>query len=220
MARDSRLHVLMLGRSGSGKGTQSEILARAHHLYHISVGDLFRSLAGGESDTGRRVADIIHRGGLPPQWIASYLWIRELIEHVSPHQGILIDGAPRRREEAERMIEVFTWYGRVNIHAIYLAVSEEEAIRRLRRRKVCGQCAAVYSSTDTTGGAVPRCPRCGGEFIVRRDDYETAIKERMKWFSEIEHDLLSFFEEKNILRRINGEQPVENVAADIRSLLA
>lgn len=127
--------LVFLGRSGSGKDTQYELLARRYKRgLTINTGDLFRALVKSGSPLGKRVKEILNVGGLPPGWLASFLWLREIIEKLKEGQHLFSTGAPRRIEEAELLDDVMEFLGRRKPIAIYLVVSKEEATRRLLKR--------------------------------------------------------------------------------------
>ncbi len=127
------LNIILLGRAGSGKGTQGKFLAKEFGLKYISSGSLFRTLAKKNTPLGKKIKEILTKGGLQPGWLAFWLWVNEL-KKIDFSKGIILDGASRRLEEAKLLDEVFTWLGRKNLLVLLIDISPKEALRRLLKR--------------------------------------------------------------------------------------
>lgn len=183
------LNIIFLGLSGSGKGTQVQLLAdvlRAHNPVHIvSTGDLFRRLQEFTTDVGKRVKRILQEGGLPFDDLATTLWMHEIAFRVHEHEGIIFDGAPRRLDEAKNIDRFLEFLERKhNTKVVYLSVTPEEITKRLLQRG-------------------------------RADDNLTAIEGRIDYFQQSVLPTLEYYRKESRLIEINGEQPAENVHADI-----
>ena len=127
--------VLLFGAPGAGKGTQGKILGQIPGFFHLSCGDVFRSLDISSKD-GRLVYDYSSRGELVPNEIR--IWKRGLdayttLSYYKPHEDILIlDGIPRNPDQA-RLIEDHIEVCRI----VHLICPDEEAmIHRMRRRAI------------------------------------------------------------------------------------
>lgn len=125
--------LIFIGRTGSGKSTQIQKLKEKFDFKIIGTGDLMRSLAKEDSFPGRKLNKVLSEGGLPPEWLATYLWINELFK-IQPSDNLIFDGSPRRLAEATRMSSVLKWLGRENVQAVLIDISEEESIDRLKKR--------------------------------------------------------------------------------------
>ena len=112
---NNKLTLIVLGRSGSGKGTQARFidkrLERAGGI-HVSTGELLRSFmhrTGPAAEIARRV---MRQGGLHPSWLAAYLWLGVIIDEGGGTRHLVFDGACRRLFEAKLLDEVMRWHGR------------------------------------------------------------------------------------------------------------
>lgn len=129
--------VLLFGAPGSGKGTQGKILGQIPGFFHLSCGDVFRSLDI-SSPEGKLVYESSSRGELAPDEITIKIWKRGIdayttLSYYKPHEDILIlDGIPRNRKQAE-LIEEHIEVRRV-VHLV--CSDEEQMIRRMRRRAI------------------------------------------------------------------------------------
>jgi adenylate kinase len=185
------LNIIFLGISGSGKGTQVDLLVDVLLSQHgqntkvISTGDLFRDLQEQDTDTAQRIKEVLKKGGLPFDDLATTLWMHKIAYTVKEREGIIFDGSPRRVEEAKNIDQFFTFLGRLeNTKVIYLDVSPEEVTQRLLKRG-------------------------------RADDNETAIAGRIAYFYESVLPTVEYYRTQNRLIKINGEQSIEDVHKDI-----
>lgn len=175
-----------MGRSGSGKGTQAELLRKKFDFfYYISTGDLFRDVAKQDTDVGHRIREILDEGGLPYEDLPVALWMHELIYNLKEEHGILTDGWPRMVPEAKVLDKFLKFLERYdNTLPIYLEISKEVASQRLLARG-------------------------------RYDDNEKAVGGRMDYFDEQTIGVPNYYKEQGRLVTINGEQPPEKIHEDI-----
>lgn len=126
--REAGLRILLLGPPGSGKGTQASRLADHYGIAHISTGEMFRSQRG---ELGRRVAEVMNRGGYVPDDITIEM-LRARLEEPDARQGFVLDGFPRTRAQAEALDLLLD--GRGLDAVVLLEVPEGELVSRLSVR--------------------------------------------------------------------------------------
>src|SRR3989344_8860183 len=186
MNNDKPVNLIFFGRSGSGKGTQAELLAK--HLgntLHISTGDLMRDLAKQNTDAGRRIKKVLDEGGLPFDTMATTLWMHEMAYTLKDGQNLLCDGFPRRLDESRDLFEFLTWLERIdNTKVLVIEISRKEAMKRLLLR-------------------------------ARDDDDKDAISKRLDWYEDRVVPAINFFKDKRLVVEINGEQTIEEVFNEI-----
>lgn len=190
MNKNTPINFVFIGRSGSGKGTQSDLLMNHFgNLHYVSTGDLFRKLSKTKTATATKVEETLKKGGLPFDDLATTLWMHEIAHKVKHNQGFIMDGAPRRPEEAQNLDRFLNFLDRDNdTYRILLDVSREEASSRLLKR---------------------------GRF----DDVSESINSRLDYFDDIVSGVISHYEKKGKLIRVNGEQSIGKVFEDILSFL-
>ncbi|NMB92200.1 MAG: nucleoside monophosphate kinase [Parcubacteria group bacterium] len=132
------LNIIFLGRSGSGKGTQLNLLKKRFNLEEIDSGFLLRNFIKQKNSLAQNINEIIKNGNLVPTWLVVYLWVKKILT-VKNKKGLIFEGSPRRLEEARILEECLNLMNRKFI-VIYLNVSEKEVIRRLSLRRICSQC--------------------------------------------------------------------------------
>lgn len=211
------LVLILLGKSGAGKGTQLNLLKERLGLEFIGTGDLLRSRKKIDDFTGRKIAEVIDGGGIIVAPIPFKLWMDsfEKIKNKGDFNGLIIDGSPRKIKEAwllEEALEWYEWDKRVKV--VLIDISEEEAIARITRRKTCPKCNNIimFSKEDPD---IENCPKCGSVLVKRPDDTLEGTKKRLAWFEEEVGQTIKYYEDNNKLIRINGEQSVEDVYGDI-----
>ncbi|MCE7973657.1 MAG: nucleoside monophosphate kinase [Leptolyngbya sp. PLA1] len=127
--------ILLFGAPGAGKGTQGKILGQIPGFYHLSCGEVFRTLDT-TSDLGRTFLRYSSKGLLVPDKVTVEMWRRNMqartvLSEYKPHADLLVlDGIPRNVPQA-RLLEKY-----INVLEIIHLVcrDKEEMIKRLRRR--------------------------------------------------------------------------------------
>ncbi|MCH8038816.1 MAG: nucleoside monophosphate kinase [Nitrospinae bacterium] len=186
-----KITLVILGRSGSGKGTQAKfILQRLGKTgHHLETGRFIRGLIATYSNpTITRLDKVLKAGKLSPPWVAAFSWFRELIQGGKAAHHLVFDGTPRTCWEAECLDAVMEWHGRALPLCIYIDVSEQEAAKRLLVRG-------------------------------RGDDRKVAIRNRMKFFTKDVIPVTQYYRKQNRLLHINGNQSTEEVWSQIDKTL-
>jgi len=206
----------VIGKSGSGKGTQVELLKKKlGKTHHIVNGDLFRAFIKSNHPFAARIGKIVNSGGLPPAWFSAYLWESELIRFTGPKiKTAIFEGTPRRIWEAELLDEIAYFMFGLKPIAIYLDISDKEAKKRLLRRLICKKCKqpVPYKLIEKNPKT---CSFCGGAIIKRKDDDEGSIKKRLVWYKTEVLPTIEYYRKQKRLVSINGEQDVSAVFAEL-----
>ncbi len=216
--KDKGYTIIMLGRPGSGKGTQAARIAKTFGAKAFGTGEMLRRLAREKTFLGRKVAQLLASGKLVPSWLASYAWITEL-GRVKPADTIIFDGSPRTLGEAKLLEEVLRWYGRTRQRAFVIDISPSESLRRLRARRICVECRRP-ASPQFKKNTPQACRSCGGKLVRRGDDSPAVIRRRLSIF---EHDvvpIVKYFRHKGILTIVDGSSREDIVFSDIKEVLA
>ncbi|NDI14934.1 MAG: adenylate kinase, partial [Actinobacteria bacterium] len=97
------MRLILLGRQGSGKGTQGARLAKHYDIAHISTGEMLRNAIKHDTPVGRVVKDIIDQGRLVDDELIASLVKGRLGETDARTKGYLLDGFPRTLPQAHAM---------------------------------------------------------------------------------------------------------------------
>ncbi len=207
-----RKYVIM-GVQGSGKGTQSELLAAGLDLVHISVGDIFRWNVSNHTKMGAQVQRVMAAGELVGDDLAESVVQRRLAEH-DWNFGFIIDGFPRSARQAEFFLESY------DIDAvIYLDMPDSEVRRRVFSRRLCASCGMDYNLIANSPAGPGRCDSCGGELVAREDDTEEALAVRLREYHDKTDPVLDLFRRKEYVVTVDARAPREDVQQEIRSKL-
>jgi adenylate kinase len=135
------LRVVMLGRQGSGKGTQGVHLSRLLVVPHISVGDVLREAARSGTPAGRKARDTMERGELVDDDLVVSLVAERLDAPDVCSGGFVLDGFPRTVEQAGALADILA-NGALD-RAVVIDVPLEVAKARLLARRVCTGCGRI-----------------------------------------------------------------------------
>jgi adenylate kinase len=212
----SQLNLVVLGKQGAGKGTQSHLLCERYGLIHISTGDILRAAVQNGTPLGLQVKSILDAGLLVSDDLVNQL-VEDRFKEPDAQPGAVLDGFPRNIDQAQALERILGDAG-VKL-CIYIDLANDLVMQRLSSRRVCQECGTTYADTDIAAIS-GTCEVCGGDVVQRSDDKPEAIKQRLETFERDTFPLLSFYEQRNLLVKVNGDQTVEKVAADIDVLIA
>jgi adenylate kinase len=207
-----RKYVIM-GVQGSGKGTQSEMLAADLDIVHISVGDIFRWNVTNHTKMGAQVQRVLTAGELVGDDLAESVVQRRLAEH-DWNFGFIIDGFPRSQRQAQFFLESY------DIDAVvYLDMPDSEVRRRVLNRRLCAKCGMDYNLIEDSPHVPGRCDSCGGELVQRDDDTEEALAVRLREYHEKTNPVLDLFRGKEYVITVDARPAKEAVQQEIRTRL-
>ena len=198
-------NLIILGPQGSGKTTQAELLAKKFGLALFIAGDVLRDIAQVDSELGTTVRRTIVQGHLVQPELISQV-IKEKVATVPKDRGLILDGYPRSLIQYELFKKFWPQTDRGDYRAVFVEVSEEEAVKRLTRRVTCINCGAVYSE-----GAIEKCAKCGGRLVKRSDDTPAAIQTRLQSFYSETMPMIRAMEADGIVLHIDGAPSIDEV---------
>src|SRR3989344_8293881 len=181
---------VMMGRPGSGKGTQAKLLAGKIGAEVYSSGNRLREMAKGQGFANQKIKTVMESGDLLPAWLPSHLFVDVLLG-LDQSDGIVFEGACRTLPEAEAFEETSHWLERP-YKAVFLNISDAEVEKRLSLR------------SGVEG---------------RADDASDTVEQRIKEYEEKTAAAVNFFKSRGALIEINGEQPIEAVHNDVLKAL-
>jgi adenylate kinase len=212
------LNIILLGPPGAGKGTQAARLQASRGMIQLSTGDMLREAVAAGTPVGLEAKAVMERGELVSDAIVSAL-IGERLD-AADGKGAIFDGFPRTRHQAEALELLLGERGRDLDHVIELMVDEDELVRRIVGRFTCVNCGAPYHDEFRRPGIDGVCDVCGStEFKRRPDDNEQTVRTRMAEYRAKTAPILPYYEERGLVRRVDGMAPVDKVAAQIDAIL-
>jgi adenylate kinase len=207
-----RKYVIM-GVQGSGKGTQSQMLASDLDLVHISVGDIFRWNVQNHTKLGAQVRRTMADGELVSDDLAEGV-VRDRLTGHDWNYGFIIDGFPRNERQAEFFLESYDIDG-----VIHLDLPDSEVRRRVLARRLCEGCGMDYNLIDSTPRIEGQCDACRGKLIQREDDTEEALAVRLREYHAKTNPVLDIFRRKEYVVTVDARQDKIAVQQAIRNAL-
>lgn len=205
------MDLVLFGIQGSGKGTQSKIMADKFNLQIFETGGELRKLSNEDSELAKKVKSIIEAGHLVPTEVVMEI-IANFLHHLPAGKSALFDGIPRSADQKKQFDELMEKEGR-NFTCLIITLEKEEALKRLTTRRVCSKCKEVYPVFYDKDN----CEKCGGELITRSDDKPEAISTRLDTFFSQTMPVINEYETSNKHKviKINGLMTIEEVAKEI-----
>jgi adenylate kinase len=215
----SELNLILLGPPGSGKGTQGERLQTDFRLPYYATGDILRAAVRDGTKLGREAKEYMDRGDLVPDEVIIAM-ISDRIESPEAADGFILDGFPRTSAQAEALDAEVDQLGKRLTAAILIEVSDEEVVRRLSGRRTCSKEGHIFHVEFDPPREEGVCDVCGGKLTVRDDDKPEVVRHRLGQYHDKTEPLIAYYEDKGILRRVDGQLAPDDVADRIRALLA
>jgi adenylate kinase len=213
------LNLVLLGPPGSGKGTQGERLQEDLRLPYYATGDILRAAVRDETQLGRTAKEYMDRGDLVPDEVIVGV-IAERIDSAEALDGFILDGFPRTLPQAQALDAKLDELGRAVTVVLLIDVSDEEVIRRLGGRRTCVANGHVFHVDFNPPEKAGVCDIDGSELLVRDDDEPEVISKRLATYHGKTEPLVAYYDDRSLLRRIDGERAADEVGEEIRRTLA
>jgi adenylate kinase len=198
---------------GSGKGTQSQLLAADLDIVHIAVGDIFRWNVQNHTKVGAFVRRTMAAGELVGDDLVESV-VRDRLTQHDWNYGFIIDGFPRNGRQAEFFLESYDIDG-----VIELDLPDSEVRRRVLNRRLCAGCGMDYNLIADSPKMAGRCDTCGGELVTREDDTDEALAVRLRDYHKETLPALELFRRKEYVITVDARPAPGIVQQEIRERL-
>lgn len=212
------MRIIMLGAPGAGKGTQAKKIAEKYNIPHISTGDIFRANIKNGTELGVKAKSYMDQGLLVPDELVVDL-VADRIQQDDAKAGYVLDGFPRTIPQAESLDAALAKMGQKIDYAIDVEVPDENIINRMSGRRACVKCGATYHLQYAKPKAEGVCDVCGEQLILRDDDKPETVQKRLSVYHQQTQPLIDYYENQNALKEVDGTKDMEDVFADIVSIL-
>ncbi|MBR5419820.1 MAG: adenylate kinase [Lachnospiraceae bacterium] len=212
------MKIVMLGAPGAGKGTQAKMIAKEYGIPHVSTGDIFRANIKEGTELGKEAKSYMDKGELVPD----ELTVRILLDRVAQDDcknGYVLDGFPRTIPQAEVLDAELTKLNDAIDFAIDVDVPDENIIRRMSGRRACLKCGATYHIEHIPPKQEGICDACGSELVLRDDDKEETVKNRLDVYHKQTQPLIDFYTKKGVLKSVDGTVDSAEVFSAIKAIL-
>jgi adenylate kinase len=185
---------------------------------HVSSGDIFRENLKNQTELGVAAKGYIDQGQLVPDDVTISM-IRERISRPDCAQGAILDGFPRTPAQAEALESILQEFGCELSAVIHISVDEDVLVRRLSGRRTCREAGHIFHEEYNPPKKDGICDYDGSELYQRPDDMRETILERLEVYKSQTAPLIEYFDERDLLREVDGDHPIEEVTAAMIAVL-
>ena len=212
------MRIVLLGAPGSGKGTQSQLLVKAHGVPQVSTGDLLREAVAQGTALGVKAKAAMDSGKLVDDALVLGM-IRERLARPDARQGFILDGFPRNIAQAAALDALLAELHQPLERVVLLNLDLGLLFKRLTGRRVCQDCQRVFNVHTSPPGALPHCTQCGDmpRLIQRPDDREEVIGKRLEVYDAQTKPLVQFYKNAGLLRVVDADGDVHTVFARLQA---
>jgi adenylate kinase len=205
----------MVGAPGAGKGTQAALLSERLGVPHVASGDLFRDNIRRETPLGKKVKSYLDRGALVPDDVTVQM-IADRLREEDAARGVILDGFPRTRPQAEALDKMVAKLGGRVGAALYIDVDREELVRRLSGRWLCTESSDhVYHEVTHPPKKDGVCDIDGAALYQREDDKPETIRARMELQLPPMYEVIDYYTDRDVLTTVDGAKPMAEVTEQL-----
>ena len=212
------MKIILIGAPGAGKGTQAAFITKEFDIPQISTGDMLREAVQAKTELGLQAKDFMNQGKLVPDDLIIDL-VKLRINKEDCKKGFLLDGFPRTIPQAQAMIDEDITID----YVIEVAVPDHEIIKRLTGRRIHPASGRIYHIINNPPKKDGFDDITGEPLILRDDDKESTIIQRLKTYHEQTEPLVNFYSNlsnKDLQKElsfisINGINQPDNINSEI-----
>jgi adenylate kinase len=206
--------LVLLGAPGAGKGTQAHILARHLGLPRVATGDLFRAAVRDATPLGLAAREYMERGELVPDEVTVGMLL-ERLGAPDAARGVILDGFPRTRSQAEALDRALADRGATVEAALSIDVPAEELLARLSGRWLCEAAGHTFHETAYPPRVPGICDICGSRLIQREDDKPEVVRARLEKQLGALGEVVDHYRAAGVLQTVDGRRPIAAVTNDL-----
>lgn len=213
-------NIIFIAVHGTGKGTQCDLLTEKYKFNHLSTGELIRKAIKKQDDFAKDLEKTINSGKLVSDEVVLDL-INGYIATNQSGEGIIFDGFPRTLNQALALDKLLANKKQKIDNVFYLEIAKEEALKRTMGRLICSNCQKSYNKfyDNLKPKQAGICDVCGGKLEQRSDDTEEAFNKLFDTFLEETLPILDYYEDKNILTKIDASMNQEDIFKKVEEKL-
>jgi len=204
------VNMVLLGPPGAGKGTQAKMLIEKYGIPQISTGDILRENLKNQTELGMQAKKYMDAGKLVPDEVVIGIIDNRLKEN-DCQKGYMLDGFPRTVAQAEALDKILSSRNSGIDHVISIDVPREDLLARLTGRRTCRQCGQGYHVIFDPPKKEGVCDKCSGELYQRDDDNEATVASRLEVYANQTQPLIDYYQNKGLLRPVNGQGKIQEI---------
>lgn len=209
--------LLFIGPSGSGKDTQAEQLVSDFNFHRVSTGDLMRDISDGDKEIQQLIRKSMDEGFLADNFVFGLL---QIYLFNTSSENLVLSGAVRRDTQIDLLDFALMKANKKLDKVVYFELSDEEAINRMSNRYRCPECLTNYNLKSDPPREEGKCDKDGAALTRREDDNPESIKKRLEDFHKDNNEIISEYEKRGILVKVDASKDIEEVKKELLEKLA
>ncbi len=209
--------IILFGPPGAGKGTQARRLSRALGFPAVSTGDILREAVAAGSELGRTAKRHMESGALVPDAVVDGI-IKERLARQDCDRGFILDGYPRTIPQAEFVAGLYQ-PGELRTVVVGIDVDDTILLDRLSGRRTCPGCRKMFHIRTSPSKSGDRCDECGTELVLRPDDSEEVVRERLQVYHRNTKPLIDHYRAKDQYWEVDGSGSMERIFESILQIV-
>lgn len=212
------MNICLIGPSGAGKGTHTQSLVEKYGMVQLSTGNLLRENLEKQTALGILTGKYMAQGELVPDEVVAAM-IEEKLLKIPRESGIVFDGFPRTVEQAKFLDALLKRIHRCLDGVVSFRISDDEVVKRLTGRLICGRCLAPFHKTYRP---FQECPsgECRGEHLTQRlDDTAATARNRLRVFQRSVGPVLHYYQQNGRLILFKADGDADSVGSRLNHLI-
>jgi adenylate kinase len=209
------MRIIFLGAPGAGKGTQAELISAQYGIPAISTGAIIREAIAKGTEMGLAAKAYTEKGMLAPDEVVIGI-IKERLAKDDCKNGFILDGFPRTVVQAEELDKMGVDIDLV----ISIEVSDDDIVKRMSGRRVCGSCGSSYHVLYKPSKNGDQCEKCGSDLSIRADDKPEVVLDRLTVYHKMTEPLKDYYKSKGKCVEVEGQEILDDTSALVREQIA
>ena len=212
------MRIMLIGPPGGGKGTQAKFIEESLSIPQISTGDMLRENVKNGTPLGKEAKEFMNNGELVPYNVILNMMKKRLLEDDCAN-GYILDGFPRTIPQAEGLTSLLSDIDQELDLVVLLDLKDDIIVQRMGGRRVHPDSGRVYHIEYNPPKVDNKDDITGEDLIIRPDDQEDTVRKRLDVYHEQTAPLISYYNEKSILNKINAEGNIETIKTRVKEVI-
>ena len=212
------MRIMLIGPPGGGKGTQAKFIEESLSIPQISTGDMLRENVKNGTPLGKEAKEFMNNGELVPDNVILNMMKKRLLEDDCAN-GYILDGFPRTIPQAEGLTSLLSDIDQELDLVVLLDLKDDIIVQRMGGRRVLPDSGRVYHIEYNPPKVDNKDDITGEDLIIRPDDQEDTVRKRLDVYHEQTAPLISYYNEKSILNKINAEGNIETIKTRVKEVI-
>lgn len=210
LSKKNPVRLVLLGPPGAGKGTQAKCLTKLLGIPCLSTGEIIRESIKKNTDLGIMFKAYSDKGELVPDSLVVQLVSEKLLSE-EYRDGFIVDGFPRTIDQALSLEKHLSSVSLSLTKAIFFQIKEDILIKRMSGRRHCEKCHSIFHVLFKPSRDNQYCDHCGSLLVIREDDKEDILRERLLVYKSQTLPVVDYYEQKKMLFSVDANAEADKI---------